>query len=84
MKLSEYRAQRLREDNGRDLLLASLDNLDPHWSSSFDSVRDAAVHWGLESMLDAPELDASGNPAELDFNDKSYTEWDANGAPVWE
>lgn len=79
MKLSEYRAQRLREDNGRDLLLSSLDSLDPHWSSSFDSVRDAAVHYGLDGFLDAAEVDSRGEPAELDFNDRPgnpyHDEW---------
>lgn len=71
MKLSDYRAQRLREDNGRDLLLSSLDALDPLWSSRFDSVRDAAVFYGIDGMLDAAETDAQGNPAELDFNGRA-------------
>ena len=76
MKLSEYRAQRLREDNGRDLLLSSLDALDPLWSSRFDSVRDAATFYGIDGMLDAPETDQNGEPRELNFHGDEPLPWE--------
>ena len=50
-----------------DDLFDMLDEYDPNWSSNFNTLREAAVHFGLEEML-ADDADEEETYAPLDFN----------------
>ena len=49
-----------------DDLMIRLDEYDPNWVGNFATLHDAAVHYGLEHLLDIPADEDSYEP--LDFN----------------